>query len=293
MKPLHYSSDDMWWGTLGTIRPFSNFRPDQDAMEIQAALDGKDAGTLVNLLTNRNNAQRQVIAVEYKKMTNKDLNACLKKALSGDLENLLLQLLMLPEHFDAQRLQDAMAGLGTDEETLMEILSTRSKEQLQQINNAFQQWFKKDLEKELRGETSGDFAKLVVALLKKGDSPAVVQRDVEALAASLDGKKANAVPWIEILTSRSSAHLENGEYLAHGACCSRSRADGLFLDSADGTGAAARTGAGADVGQRFQRRLSDGFEGFSSMHPEPGGLPGQEAEHHEDITGTRDHGVSQ
>uniref|UniRef100_A0A8C7Z4Q2 Annexin n=1 Tax=Oryzias sinensis TaxID=183150 RepID=A0A8C7Z4Q2_9TELE len=157
---------DMWWGTLGTIRPFSNFRPDQDAMEIQAALDGKDAGTLVNLLTNRNNAQRQVIAVEYKKMTNKDLNACLKKALSGDLENLLLQLLMLPEHFDAQRLQDAMAGLGTDEETLMEILSTRSKEQLQQINNAFQQWFKKDLEKELRGETSGDFAKLVVALLK-------------------------------------------------------------------------------------------------------------------------------
>uniref|UniRef100_A0A8C7Z1G1 Annexin n=1 Tax=Oryzias sinensis TaxID=183150 RepID=A0A8C7Z1G1_9TELE len=209
MKPLHYSSDDMWWGTLGTIRPFSNFRPDQDAMEIQAALDGKDAGTLVNLLTNRNNAQRQVIAVEYKKMTNKDLNACLKKALSGDLENLLLQLLMLPEHFDAQRLQDAMAGLGTDEETLMEILSTRSKEQLQQINNAFQQWFKKDLEKELRGETSGDFAKLVVALLKKGDSPAVVQRDVEALAASLDGKKANAVPWIEILTSRSSAHLEN------------------------------------------------------------------------------------
>lgn len=37
-----------------------------------------------------------------------DLIACLKKALSGDLENLLLQLLMLPEHFDAQRLQDAM-----------------------------------------------------------------------------------------------------------------------------------------------------------------------------------------
>lgn len=86
---------DMWWGTLGTVRPFSNFHPDQDAMEIQAALDRKgasrradlrpavlisvliscelcsDAGTLVNLLTNRNNAQRQVIAVEYKKMTNK------------------------------------------------------------------------------------------------------------------------------------------------------------------------------------------------------------------------------
>lgn len=66
------------------------------------------------------------------------------------------------------------------------------------------------------------------------------------------------------MTSRSSAHLENGESLARGAdgCCSTNRANGLFLDSADRTGAAARTGAGADVGQTFQWRLSDGFEGF-------------------------------
>uniref|UniRef100_A0A3B3C1U2 Annexin n=1 Tax=Oryzias melastigma TaxID=30732 RepID=A0A3B3C1U2_ORYME len=149
---------DMWWGTLGTVRPFSNFHPNRDVMEIHNALDRK--GTLVNILTNRNNAQRQ-LSVSFQ-----DLIASLKKALSGDLEDLLLDLMMLPEHFDAQRLQDAMAGLGTDEEGLMEILSTRSREQLQHINNAFQQRFKKDLEKELRGETSGDFAKLVVALLK-------------------------------------------------------------------------------------------------------------------------------
>lgn len=30
-----------------------------------------DVGTLVNILTNRNNAQRQVIAAEYKQTTNK------------------------------------------------------------------------------------------------------------------------------------------------------------------------------------------------------------------------------
>lgn len=33
----------MWWGTLGTVRPFSNFNPEQDAMEIQAALEKKGA----------------------------------------------------------------------------------------------------------------------------------------------------------------------------------------------------------------------------------------------------------
>ena len=38
-----------------------------------------------------------------------DLNAALKKAVSGDLEDLLLELLLLPEQFEAQRLQQAMA----------------------------------------------------------------------------------------------------------------------------------------------------------------------------------------
>ena len=33
----------MWWGTLGTVRPFSNFNPEQDVMEIQAALEKKGA----------------------------------------------------------------------------------------------------------------------------------------------------------------------------------------------------------------------------------------------------------
>ncbi|PWA16777.1 hypothetical protein CCH79_00017893 [Gambusia affinis] len=35
---------DMWWGTLGTIRPFPNFHPDRDAADIQAALERKGTG---------------------------------------------------------------------------------------------------------------------------------------------------------------------------------------------------------------------------------------------------------
>ncbi|XP_072227020.1 annexin A2 [Leuresthes tenuis] len=207
MDPDYFKSHDMWWGTLGTIRPFSNFHPDRDVMDIQSALEKKDTVTLVRVLTNRNNAQRQVIVKNFEELTNKDLNAALKKALSGDLEDLLLELLLLPEQFEAQRLQQAMAGLGTDEEMLMEILCTRSGKQLQEISASYKQLYKKELQKELRGETSGDFAKLVLALLSKDTAAAVVQRDIEALAASLNGKKADAGPWIDILTSRDSDHL--------------------------------------------------------------------------------------
>ncbi|XP_044027087.1 annexin A2 [Siniperca chuatsi] len=207
MDPEYFKSYEMCWGTLGTVRPFSNFHPDRDAMEIQAALEKKDAGTLVRILTNRNNAQRQVIAETFKEITQKDLEAGVKKALAGDLEILLLELLMPPLQYEALRLQQAMAGLGTDEETLLEILCTRSGKQLQGISTAYQHLYKKDLEKELKGETSGDFAKLVVALLNKEDVAGVVQRDIESLSASLNGKKADVGPWIDILTSRDSDHL--------------------------------------------------------------------------------------
>jgi len=203
----YFRSYDMCWGTLGTVRPFSNFHPDRDIMEIQEALEKKDAGTLVRILTNRNNAQRQVIAKTFEEITQKNMAAGLKKVLSGDLETLLLELLMPPVEYEAHRLQQAMAGLGTDEETLLEILCTRSGTRLQEITATYNQLYKKDLEKELIGETSGDFAKLVVALLHKESVTGAVHRDIETLSASLNGKKVNTAPWIDILTSRDSDHL--------------------------------------------------------------------------------------
>ncbi|KAF7665438.1 hypothetical protein LDENG_00139250 [Lucifuga dentata] len=203
----YFKSYQMCWGTLGTVRPFSNFHPDRDAIEIQKALEKKDAVTLIRILTNRNNAQRQAIAKTYKGITEKDLAAGVKKALNGELETLLLALLMTPLQYEAHRLQQAMEGLGTDEETLLEILCTRSGKQLQEIGAVYKQTYKKELDKEIKGETSGDFAKLILALLNKENVPGVVQRDIESLSTSLNGKKADAEPWINILTSRDTDHL--------------------------------------------------------------------------------------
>ncbi|XP_061737593.1 annexin A2 [Nerophis ophidion] len=208
MDPQYFKSHTMCWGTLGTVRPFSSFHPQKDVIVIHEALEKKDAGALVRLLTNRNNAQRQEIAKVFKEATQRDLVAGMKKVLSGDLEKLMLELMMLPTQHEAHRLHQAMAGLGTDEETILEILCTRSVKQLRDISAAYELLYKKDMEKELKGETSGDFAKLLLALMKKEEVAGFVQRDIEALAASLNGKKADADPWIDILTSRDLNHLD-------------------------------------------------------------------------------------
>uniref|UniRef100_A0A3Q0S0K9 Annexin A14 n=1 Tax=Amphilophus citrinellus TaxID=61819 RepID=A0A3Q0S0K9_AMPCI len=180
MDSEYFNSYNMCWGTLGTVRPFSNFHPDRDVMAIKAALENKDTVTLVRILTNRSNAQRQVIAEAFKASTQKDIVTALKKAVSGDLVLLLVELLIPSVEYEAYRFQEAMAVM-----------------------------YNKDLEKELQGETSGDFAKLVTALLNKDCVAAAVQKDIETLSASLKGKKADAGPWIDILTSRDLDHLNN------------------------------------------------------------------------------------
>lgn len=43
------SMQEMSWGTLGTVRPFPNFHPDRDVIEIQSALERKGASAATSV----------------------------------------------------------------------------------------------------------------------------------------------------------------------------------------------------------------------------------------------------
>ncbi|ETE59687.1 Annexin A2 [Ophiophagus hannah] len=64
----------------------------------------------------------------------KELSAALKSALSGHLEAVILGLLKTPAQYDASELKAAMKGLGTDEDTLIEIVCSRTNQELAIIN---------------------------------------------------------------------------------------------------------------------------------------------------------------
>ncbi|XP_018592549.1 annexin A2 [Scleropages formosus] len=215
METMSPADDEMWWGTLGTVRPFPNFNSERDAREVQVALEKKDMNTLVRVLTNRTNAQRQLVAQAYRSLAGKELSAMLKKCLTGGLQDLLLGLMMTPSQFDAHRLRQAMEGLGTDEETLLEVLCTRSREQLKEIIVVYNQEFGRYLENDLISETSKDFTKLLLAILTKEQEnlPGVIDyelidRDVKTLAEAVNGKKVDSAPWIKVLTTRDADHLD-------------------------------------------------------------------------------------
>ncbi|XP_078531904.1 annexin A1-like [Lissotriton helveticus] len=199
-----------------SVKGTPGFNAGADAANLDRAIKAKgvDEASIIDILTKRNNAERQQIKAAYQQTTGKPLEDALKKALSGNLEEVAVAMLKTPAQFDAHELKWATKGMGTDEDTLIEILASRTNAEIKAINRSYREEFKTDLSKDLAGDTGGDLQKALLALAK-GDrsedtrvNEELVDSDARALYDAGERKKGTDInAFINILTSRSCAHL--------------------------------------------------------------------------------------
>ncbi|NXK88531.1 ANX13 protein, partial [Formicarius rufipectus] len=120
------------------------------------------------VLAKRSYSQLRATFQAYEKVCGKDIEESIKSETSGNLEKAYLTLVSsakdCPGYF-ATLLHKSMKGAGTDEETLIRILVTRAETDLPAIKEKFQQMYKKTLAEAVRSDTSGDFRKLLLAIL--------------------------------------------------------------------------------------------------------------------------------
>ncbi|XP_078531906.1 annexin A1-like [Lissotriton helveticus] len=198
------------------VQAHPNFNAAADVAALDKAMKEKGVNEkiIIDILTSRSNAQRQQMKAAYKQTTGKVLEDSLKHALCGSLEALALALLKTPAQFDAQELRNAMKGLGTDENTLIEVLVPKTNREIKQITAAYKEEYKTELANDIASETSGDFQKILTAICK-GDrnedyrvDEALADRDARALyEAGEKIKSANMGVFLEIFTARSFPHL--------------------------------------------------------------------------------------
>ena len=146
---------------------YGAFNPQLDCSTLRNSMRGvgTDEDTIINLICQRTNSQRQQIKQYYISSYGRDLIQDLKKELSGNFENVVVALFLTPAEYDAQCLHEAMKGIGTDESVLIEIIGSRTTLQLNQIKEAYKMKYGKDLVHSIEKETSGHLKKLLVSLL--------------------------------------------------------------------------------------------------------------------------------
>ncbi|XP_023249391.1 annexin A5-like [Seriola lalandi dorsalis] len=198
----------------GSVRPFVNFNAKHDAEILHKAMKGfgTDEDVILMLLAARSNDQRQQIKAAYKKAYGKDLVSVLKSELGGLLESLIVALMTPPTSYDASQLHMALKGVGTDDEVLIEILASRTGEQIKEIIKVYKKEFGGKLEKDVCGDTSGDYQKLLVILLQgsreEGVDEGKIEKDAKDLYAAGEGKfGTDEEKFITILGNRSAEHL--------------------------------------------------------------------------------------
>ncbi|EDL29304.1 annexin A13 [Mus musculus] len=167
------------------------------ARQLQKAMKGvgTDEAMLIEILCTRSNKEIVAIKEAYQRLFGRSLESDVKEDTSGNLRKILVSLLQLIgkdmeetieeetsgdlkkayltivrcaqdlEGYFADLLYKAMKGMGTDEETLIRIIVTRAEVDLQGIKAKFQEKYQKSLSDMVHSDTSGDFRKLLVALL--------------------------------------------------------------------------------------------------------------------------------
>ncbi|XP_074062455.1 annexin A1 [Macrotis lagotis] len=199
-----------------SVNTYPSFNPASDVAALDKALTvkGVDEATIIDILTKRTNAQRQLIKEAYQQVKGKSLEDALKKGLTGHLEDVAVALLKTPAQYDAEQLRGAMKGLGTDEDTLIEIFASRSNKEIREINRVYREELKRDLAKDITSDTSGDFQKALLSLAKGDRSEDVglndnlADNDARALYEAGEKRKGTDINvFITLLTTRSLPHL--------------------------------------------------------------------------------------
>ncbi|KAK9953571.1 hypothetical protein ABG768_017555 [Culter alburnus] len=144
---------------------------EQDAVSLFEAGEGcfgTDESTFSFILATRNYLQLQATFKAYEAISGTEILDAIDKETSGTLKDCFITLVRCaksPQLFFARRLNAAMKGAGTDEDTLIRIIVCRSEIDLETIKDMYLEKYDVSLKDAISSECGGDFKRLLLAIL--------------------------------------------------------------------------------------------------------------------------------
>jgi annexin A7/11 len=126
---------------------------------------GTDEKVFIDVIARRSPEFLARVSEFYKAKHKHSLEQAVKSETSGYFEDTLVGLLKPKHVFIADRLFKAMDGAGTDDTCLVYFFSVLPKHEIQEVARIFHTRHKKTLADMIKGDTSGDYRNLLIALL--------------------------------------------------------------------------------------------------------------------------------
>jgi len=146
-------------------------KAEKDAKDIWEAGEahlGTDESVFNTVLCTRSYPQLKATFEKYRALTGKGIVDTIKRETSGTLQEGFLAIVNYcwdPVWYFAECLYKSMKGLGTDDATLIRVVVTRSEIDLKEISKSFHKQYSKFLSDFIKGDCSGDYGRLLLAIL--------------------------------------------------------------------------------------------------------------------------------
>lgn len=154
--------------------PVNQAEVEQDVAAMQRAARGigTDEITQFRILTTRNDHHLRAVFHRYHQLHGRKISKMLKSEYSGTEQKALLHIyhsVKDPIRHDARLLEKSMAGMGTKDIALLRrvVRNHWDVNRWRAVQAAYQLKYRKDLVKRIKGETSGDFERVLVALCEQ------------------------------------------------------------------------------------------------------------------------------
>ncbi|EAU92494.2 annexin A4 [Coprinopsis cinerea okayama7 len=157
--------------------------------------------------------QRDALNDYFTAKVGQDIHTFLEPAvLSSEVRTMVRALSLGPLKYDIELLRKALAGFGTDEMLLTELILNRNQDELRLLIQGYKQRYGKDLVDDVKSDLSGKLERLFVMALNTQRTPDNVPIDHGQVSADVDrlitaGKNKDEMTFIEIFVNRSRPHL--------------------------------------------------------------------------------------
>jgi len=172
-----------------------------------------DTRSIINVIARRPNWHLQKVREEYNTLYQKDLVQVLDDQYYFNARKVLTALVKLRAETRADEVYEALKGLSTDEQALIDVIIQCSDRQLEETKRIFQQKYQRSMEEWIRADTNFEFKKVLSQVLEAKRSqitqPELMDTDAEIICRAGQGKwGTNENQFLEVLSNRSFEHLQ-------------------------------------------------------------------------------------